>query len=96
MAQKKEAKQQSVSVDKPQPTEDQIRKRAYEIYCIRSGGPGDEVDDWLKAETELKEGALGKIGRYPMSEYALGLEEDHVGGMMEPACHRYRVVETQH
>jgi hypothetical protein len=51
MAEKKEAQQQ-----KPPPTEDDIRKRAYEIYCARGGGPGDEVDDWLKAEAELKEG----------------------------------------
>ena len=56
MAEKKEAKQQSVIGEKPQPTEDEIRKRAYEIYCARNGGPGSEVDDWLKAETELKEG----------------------------------------
>ena len=56
MAEKKEAKQQSVIGEKPQLTEDEIRKRAYEIYCARIGGPGSEVDDWLKAETELKEG----------------------------------------
>jgi hypothetical protein len=56
MAEKKEAKQQSVIGERPQPTEDEIRKRAYEIYCTRNGGPGDEVDDWLKAETDLKEG----------------------------------------
>jgi len=57
MAEKKEAKQrQPVSGEKPQPTEDAIRTHAYEIYCARNGGAGDEVDDWLKAETELKEG----------------------------------------
>jgi hypothetical protein len=55
MAEKKEAKQQSVIGEKPQPTEDESRKRAYELYCARNGGPGSEVDDWLKAETELKE-----------------------------------------
>jgi hypothetical protein len=54
MAEKKEAKQQPV-IEKPQPAEYEIRKRAYEIYCDRNGGPGSEVDDWLKAETELKE-----------------------------------------
>ena len=56
MAEKKEGKQQSVIGEKPQPTEDEIRKRAYEIYCARNGGPGSEVDDWLKAETESKKG----------------------------------------
>lgn len=53
MAEKKEAKQQSVIEEKLQATEDEIRKRAYEIYCARNGGPGNEMEDWLKAETEL-------------------------------------------
>jgi hypothetical protein len=56
VAEKKEAKQQSVIGENPQPTEEEIRVRAYEIYCARNGGLGSEVDDWLKAETELKEG----------------------------------------
>ncbi len=38
-----------------QPNEDDIRKRAYEIYLARHGGPGSEIEDWLKAEAELKE-----------------------------------------
>jgi len=54
MAEKKEAKQQVIGA-KPQATEDEIRKRAYEIYCVRNGDPGSEVDDWLKAEAELKQ-----------------------------------------
>ncbi|MGO9057363.1 MAG: DUF2934 domain-containing protein [Candidatus Binataceae bacterium] len=57
MAEKNEAQQQSVIGDKPQPTEDEIRNRAYEIYCARNGGPGDELSDWLKAEAELREGS---------------------------------------
>ena len=48
MAEKKEAQQ-------PPPTEDDIRQRAYEIYCARNCSFGSELDDWLKAETELKE-----------------------------------------
>lgn len=55
MAEKKEATQQSAIEEKPQPTEDEIRERAYEIYCARNGAPGSEEDDWLKAEAELKE-----------------------------------------
>lgn len=57
MAEKREAKQQPVT-GKPQPTEDEIRNRAYEIYCARNGGTGSEVDDWLKAEIELREGLV--------------------------------------
>ncbi len=37
-----------------QPTPEQIRMRAYEIYLSRNGAPGDEVQDWLRAETELR------------------------------------------
>lgn len=36
-----------------QPTPEQIRQRAYEIYGSRNGTPGDEVQDWLQAEREL-------------------------------------------
>jgi Protein of unknown function (DUF2934) len=55
MAAKKETKKRSAVGARPQPTEDGIRIRAYEIYCARDGGPGSELDDWLKAEAELKE-----------------------------------------
>lgn len=34
-------------------TTEQIRKRAYEIYLRRNGGPGDPASDWLAAEREL-------------------------------------------
>jgi Protein of unknown function (DUF2934) len=56
MAEKKDAKQQQPVAGTPRPTEDEIRLRAYAIYCARDGNPGSEVDDWLKAETELNEG----------------------------------------
>jgi hypothetical protein len=37
-----------------------IRRRAYEIYLERDGLPGDELDDWLRAERELQKVALFK------------------------------------
>ena len=37
-----------------QPTIEEIRRRAYEIYLSRNGAPGDEVQDWLRAETEIR------------------------------------------
>ncbi len=40
-------------VNRPRPTEEQIRARAYEIYLRRNGGPGDAHSDWLQAEGEL-------------------------------------------
>ncbi len=37
----------------PQP--DDIARRAYEIYCERGGEHGRDMDDWLQAESELKQ-----------------------------------------
>jgi hypothetical protein len=36
-------------------TEDDIRKRAHEIYLARGGTPGFEMDDWLMAKMELSQ-----------------------------------------
>lgn len=44
------------------PNHDDIRRRAYEIYLERDGLPGDELDDWLRAERELQKVALFKRG----------------------------------
>lgn len=34
--------------------EEQIRCRAYELYLERNGSPGDEHQDWLLAEREIR------------------------------------------
>jgi len=39
------------------PTEEQTRKRAYEIYIQRGKVDGHALADWLEAETELAEGS---------------------------------------
>ena len=44
------------------PSQEEIRRRAYEIYLERNGLPGDEVDDWHRAERELQKVALFKQG----------------------------------
>jgi hypothetical protein len=41
-----------------EPTQDQIRLRAYQIYLERGAHPGQELDDWLRAERELEKVAL--------------------------------------
>ena len=33
--------------------EEEIRRRAYEIYLTRGGEPGHDLEDWLQAEREL-------------------------------------------
>ena len=39
------------------PSQDAIRKRAYELYESRGGEPGQDEQDWFRAEQEiLKQG----------------------------------------
>lgn len=38
--------------------DEEIRRRAYEIYLERGEQAGGELDDWLQAENELEHGAL--------------------------------------
>jgi hypothetical protein len=40
------------NVEEPGP--DAIARRAYELYCERGCEPGREMDDWLRAERELR------------------------------------------
>jgi hypothetical protein len=37
-----------------EPSEEQIARRAYEIFLARGGEHGRHVDDWLQAERELR------------------------------------------
>jgi len=53
------------------PALEQIQARAYEIYLERRGAPGNQIDDWLRAERELASGAPPKprrSARAPKSE----------------------------
>ena len=44
-----------------QPAQDEIARRAYELYLQRGSVPGHETDDWLQAEAELSaESARGE------------------------------------
>lgn len=38
----------------PHPTEEQIRRRAYELYLQRGLSGGSPEGDWLQAEQELR------------------------------------------
>lgn len=44
----------SKQIAQTEPTTEQIRQRAYEIYLARNGASGDEVQDWLQAERDLR------------------------------------------
>jgi Protein of unknown function (DUF2934) len=49
----KAARETKEKIPQKEPTIDDIRTRAYEIFVARAGAPGDEVQDWLRAEAEL-------------------------------------------
>ncbi len=38
------------------PSQEQIARRAYEIFLARGGKQGDSVQDWFQAERELRLG----------------------------------------
>ncbi len=40
-------------------TIEEIRHRAHEIFMARGGTPGNELDDWFRAEQELKQQRAG-------------------------------------
>jgi hypothetical protein len=51
------AKSGEVSLGNPA-RDEEIRRRAYEIYVERGEQSGRELDDWLQAERELQGGTL--------------------------------------
>jgi hypothetical protein len=44
---------------------DAVARRAYEIYQRRGGDHGADLDDWLRAERELKPGPSDVTGPVP-------------------------------
>lgn len=49
-----------------QPSPEQIRARAYQLYLLRDFKNGRDVDDWLAAEVQLlAEGASAAEGGRP-------------------------------
>jgi hypothetical protein len=44
----------TIQTPKVPPTPEQIRQRAHAIYAARGGMEGMMLNDWLKAEQELK------------------------------------------
>jgi hypothetical protein len=50
-----------------------IAARAYELFCARGGEPGHDVDDWLRAEAELRRAtsvqhAVANIALFPVPQ----------------------------
>jgi hypothetical protein len=49
------------------PSQEQIARRAYEIYVARGSSDGQDLADWLMAEQELRASALVQTGSEPVS-----------------------------
>lgn len=45
--------QQAMQGEDPAAREERIRNAAYDAYVRRGGEPGDEVQDWLDAESQV-------------------------------------------
>ena len=45
----------ATAVSDPQELEIQIRERAYELYVARGRADGHDLEDWLRAEEEIKD-----------------------------------------
>lgn len=46
---------QKIPAEPASPSQEEIARRAYEIFLARGGEPGHEQEDWLQAESELRE-----------------------------------------
>ena len=42
-------------------SQDDIARRAYDLYLARGREPGHQLQDWLQAEQDLREGSLATI-----------------------------------
>lgn len=45
----------------PEPTHDDIARRAHQLYEARGGEHGRDLEDWYQAERELRQMALGGV-----------------------------------
>jgi hypothetical protein len=46
--------EEPVAIQATEPSDDDIRRRAYQRYLERGGDHGQHFDDWLEAERELR------------------------------------------
>jgi hypothetical protein len=49
--------------------DEDIRRRAYEIHLECGEQPGRELDDWLKAERELRRGVLARASGLKIARF---------------------------
>lgn len=50
-----------VAISEPPSVEEEIRRRSYELFEARGGQEGHELEDWLRAEEEIKGGKSNAV-----------------------------------
>lgn len=58
---KSDSRIKPVAIAEPPNIEEEIRKRAYELFEARGGEEGHELEDWLRAEEEIKGGKTNAL-----------------------------------
>jgi hypothetical protein len=51
---KADSQSKRVVIPEPPNVEQEIRRRAYEFFEARGGEDGQELEDWLRAEEEIR------------------------------------------
>ena len=54
---KADTSKKPVAMIRPARKDDEIRKRAFELFEARGKGDGQDLDDWLRAEDEITRAA---------------------------------------
>jgi Protein of unknown function (DUF2934) len=52
------------------PSQEDIARRAYDLYVERGSKPGKDIDDWVRAEKELGAEALTGSARTTVNQIA--------------------------
>ena len=55
-------------VGRREPAGEEIARRAYELYLQRGGEHGNDVDDWVTAEKELREEPVAEPAKTRLAE----------------------------
>ena len=50
---KRDSRNKAIAIVEPPRIEEEIRKRAYELFEARGREEGHELEDWLRAEQEI-------------------------------------------
>ena len=85
-SQRVEERQLAESVEQ---VEEKLRKRAYELYELRDREDGRDLDDWLKAESEVS----GNADR--SSANRVSVSRNHPNGVATSLTHTRRMQEGQ-